>query len=77
MAERPRGEETTGSPWRAGWDDQEETAFESSLAATPLQRLEWLEEALELAWASGALSELRDDHASGWATAPRRGGDRR
>lgn len=76
MAERPRGKGTTSSPWKAGWDDQEENAFESSLAATPLQRLEWLEEALELAWASGALSELRDHPASGGATAPRPGGGR-
>jgi hypothetical protein len=28
------------------------------MAATPLQRLEWLEEALELAWATGALPAL-------------------
>lgn len=70
MAERPRGEESTDSPWKAGWEDQEENAFEASLAATPLQRLEWLEEALELAWASGALSELRDDHESEMARGP-------
>jgi hypothetical protein len=39
------------TPWMAGWEDQEANTLDSSLAATPLQRLEWLEEALALAWA--------------------------
>lgn len=48
--------------------DLEDIALTASFAATPAQRLEWLEEALELAWAAGALPgtsttnqvELRD-----------------
>lgn len=64
MVERPGGGGNTDCRWKADWGDQEENTFESSLAATPLQRLEWLEDALELAQASGAISELRDDHAS-------------
>lgn len=40
--------------WKAGWEDQETNSLEASLAATPLQRLEWLEEALELAAAAGS-----------------------
>ena len=63
MAEPGGGERNPHLPWKAGWEDQEENTFESSLAATPLQRLEWLEEALELSWASGAISELRDEPA--------------
>jgi hypothetical protein len=45
------GDEPEDAPWTAGWEDQEANTLESSLAATPLQRLEWLEEALALAWA--------------------------
>ncbi|HSL82800.1 MAG TPA: hypothetical protein VLF66_08485 [Thermoanaerobaculia bacterium] len=41
--------------WKAGWEDQEANRLEASLAATPAQRLAWLEEAIELAWATGAL----------------------
>jgi hypothetical protein len=41
--------------WSAGWESQEIATLEASLAATPAQRLEWLEEAIEIAWASGAL----------------------
>lgn len=55
MADRPEKREAAERPWKAGWEDQEANALEASLAATPAQRLEWLEEALELAWAAGAL----------------------
>lgn len=41
--------------WFAGWGSQEEATLEATLSATPAQRLEWLEEAIEIAWASGAL----------------------
>ena len=47
--------------WRAGWEDQERMTLEASLAATPAQRLEWLEEAIEIAWASGALPRRDED----------------
>ncbi len=39
---------------------QKEFSLEASLAMTPLQRLEWLEEALELAWEAGAVGRRRD-----------------
>ena len=42
--------------WRAGWEDQAANTLAASLAATPAQRLEWLEDAVELAWRSGALT---------------------
>lgn len=35
------------------------TFFEASLAATPAQRLAWLEEALHLAYSTGALKPRR------------------
>lgn len=37
------------------WEGNARWQLARTLAATPLQRLEWLEEALELAWAAGAL----------------------
>lgn len=43
--------------WSAGWESQERATLQASLAATPAQRLEWLEEALEIALASGALPD--------------------
>jgi hypothetical protein len=46
---------TAPDDWSAGWESQEIATLEASLAAIPAQRLEWLEEALEIAWASGAL----------------------
>lgn len=41
--------------WDATWEGARRQLHESILAATPLQRLEWLEEALELAYLAGAL----------------------
>lgn len=41
--------------WHVGWDDVREAALDSALAATPAQRLAWLEEAIELAYRAGAL----------------------
>ncbi|THJ17236.1 MAG: hypothetical protein CAF42_002320 [Nitrospira sp. CG24B] len=36
-----------------------ETLFQASLMATPTQRIAWLEEALQLAYATGALKPRR------------------
>lgn len=56
MADAPGGAPDPGSEdWKAGWEDQEANRLDASLAATPAQRLAWLEEAIELAWATGAL----------------------
>lgn len=53
-------EERHDDDWRAGWEDQEALTLERSLAVTPAQRLAWLEEAIRLAWASGALPRKND-----------------
>ena len=45
--------------WVGSWADVEQAQLETMLMATPAQRLAWLEEALWLAHASGALG---DDH---------------
>jgi hypothetical protein len=42
--------------WDATWEGARRQALESALAATPAQRLAWLEEMLELAYRTGALA---------------------
>jgi hypothetical protein len=37
------------------WDASDQSLLSATLMATPAQRLAWLEEALQLAYASGAL----------------------
>ena len=40
---------------KADWDAAQQDLLPATLAATPAQRLAWLEEALQIAYASGAL----------------------
>lgn len=54
-------EQGSASRWEATWEDARRQLLESTLAATPAQRLEWLEEMLELAWRSGALGNASKD----------------
>ena len=37
------------------WTAADQNLLDATLAATPAQRLEWLEEAIRIAYASGAL----------------------
>ena len=46
--------------WIGTWADVEQAQLESMLRATPAQRLAWLEEAMRLAYASGALGTDHD-----------------
>jgi len=46
--------------WDATWKGARRQLRESTSAATPAQRLAWLEEALELAYRSGALARTAD-----------------
>jgi len=41
--------------WPVSWDATRDALLDSTLAATPAQRLAWLEAALRLAFATGAL----------------------
>lgn len=41
--------------WDATWEGARRQLLESTLAATPAQRLAWLEEMLEFAYRAGAL----------------------
>ena len=45
----------------ASWEGAERAQLETMLAATPAERLAWLEEAMRLAHASGALAAARQE----------------
>lgn len=47
---------SSSDPWESStWEGHARWQLGRTLAATPLERLLWLEEALELAWMSGAI----------------------
>jgi hypothetical protein len=53
---------TMDHDWKAeGWEDARRRALVRGLAATPQQRLAWLEGAIRIAWATGALPKKRSD----------------
>lgn len=41
------------------WNADDQSLLDATLSATPAQRLAWLEEALQVAYASGALKPRR------------------
>lgn len=47
---------TRSSEWPVTWEASRQAQFRAMAKATPAQRLEWLEHALRLASASGALA---------------------
>gem|GEM_PF-1413814 len=50
--------------WQADWESHRRWQLTSALAATPSQRLAWLEEMIRLAYRSGALGRTKDDRTS-------------
>ncbi len=49
-------------PWESStWEGHAHWQLARTLAATPLERLVWLEEALELAWGAGAVKARRPE----------------
>ena len=58
-------EQATGRPgeWDASWEGVERAQLETMLAASPAERLAWLEKAMRLAHASGALEAARRERA--------------
>jgi hypothetical protein len=51
-----------GDPdWPRGWEEHKRRQLVSFLAATPAQRLAWLEEIIDLAFRAGALPRARTD----------------
>ena len=60
---RAKTPDTAAAPaqkWVGTWADVEQAQLETMLRATPAQRLAWLEEAMRLAHASGALGTERN-----------------
>ena len=55
--------------WVASWDAVRQAQLKTGLAATAEQRLDWLEEAMRLAEASGALARHRDRSAHSFPSA--------
>ena len=53
MADKREG--ASGATQAEHWDASDQSLLSATLMATPAQRLAWLEEALQLAYASGAL----------------------
>jgi len=51
---------------QADWDAAQQDLLAATLAATPAQRLAWLEEALRLAYASGAFKPRRKIGKEEW-----------
>lgn len=47
--------EPVEAAWQHDWNADDQNLLAATLAATPAQRLAWLEEALQLAYATGAL----------------------
>jgi hypothetical protein len=55
MRDDHRDRRVTGDDWQAGWESHRHRQLTAGLAATAAERLAWLEEALTLAWQTGAL----------------------
>ncbi len=47
-----------GTDWNSGWEESSNRLLKATLRATPAQRLAWLEEAIRIAYSSGALVPL-------------------
>lgn len=60
------GRETSNADdlWDGSWQAAEDRVLENALRATPAQRLAWLEDAIHLAYQSGALPRAEDSDSS-------------
>lgn len=61
MSEVGRAGEPSEGWDAASWEGAERAQLKTMLAATPAERLAWLEEAMRLAHASGALEAAREE----------------
>jgi hypothetical protein len=57
MANKPAVSSDVAQP--ADWNADDQNLLSATLSATPAQRMAWLEEALQVAYASGALKPRR------------------
>lgn len=67
MAGKPSGSSDVTQP--VDWNAADQCLLAATLSATPTQRLAWLEEALHLAYASGALKPRRLIEKREWEAA--------
>ena len=57
MPDADGGRALTSVAWQAvTWDGNRDALLDSTLTATPAQRLAWLEDAIEIAYRAGAVS---------------------
>ena len=61
MTDRDTPHSTASAEWNGDFRAAEDHTLEASLAATPSQRLAWLEEALAFAWRVGALPRADEE----------------
>jgi len=72
MANKPAGFTNVVQP--ADWNADDQNLLSATLSATPAQRLAWLEEALRIAYASGALKPrrlIKKEEWEGMSSSPR------
>lgn len=58
-----RGDQT--SDWEVSWEARSLDLLKTTLKATPAQRLEWLEEAILIAYEAGAIARADELDARG------------
>jgi len=61
MGDAPSPTAPGADDWGCGWESHRRRQLTSALAATPADRLRWLEEMIALAHLSGALPRPRSD----------------
>lgn len=59
MSERNADAESRDEDWQAGWEATRRRQILLGLAASPVERLRWLEEMIALAHRTGALPRKR------------------
>ena len=52
--------DVTSDDWQADWEGHRKWQLTASMAATPAQRLAWLEEAIRFAWQCGAMQDMHN-----------------
>ena len=53
--------EPKAADWECGWEDARERSLVAGLDATPAERLQWLADAIKLAYQTGALPRRAGD----------------
>ena len=59
-----------GDDWTADWSVIEDAELDAALAATPTQRLRWLDEVILFAYRAGALSPRDEEEENRGACEP-------